>query len=145
MKMNKTFRRLPPITLLPLLTREERLLGRKKITKKTLTLLFSFDISTTVDPGYVISLIRRLLPSDVQDGEHAVESGSIHDEPKAESRKAEAMESSGNNGELNGPEIRNDDRNRAVEKTWEECGCVLWDLAASEDHAQFMVLVIFIS
>ncbi|KAL3616066.1 hypothetical protein CASFOL_040360 [Castilleja foliolosa] len=98
-----------------------------------------FDISTTVDPSYVISLIRRLLPSDVQGGEHAVESGSICDEPKTENRTAEAMESSGNNGELNGPETRNDDQNRAVEKTWEECGCILWDLAASEDHAQFMV------
>ncbi|KAK6926678.1 hypothetical protein RJ641_008397 [Dillenia turbinata] len=25
------------------------------------------------------------------------------------------------------------------EKAWEECGCILWDLAANKDHAEFMV------
>ncbi|KAK6163439.1 hypothetical protein DH2020_000303 [Rehmannia glutinosa] len=111
----------------------------------------SFDISTTVDPSYVISLIRKLLPSNVKDGEHATGSGLIGEEPKTESRKEDAinlpenggeMEAIENCGELDGPEPRNDDQNQgqsAVEETWEECGCILWDLAASEDHAQFMV------
>ncbi|EPS63440.1 hypothetical protein M569_11343, partial [Genlisea aurea] len=26
-----------------------------------------------------------------------------------------------------------------LEKVWEDCGCILWDLSASEEHAQFMV------
>lgn len=121
-------------------------------------ILQSFDISTTVDPSYVISLIRKLLPSDAKDGDHAVGSGLIHDEPKTEGRKedatslpenggeAEAMESSENYGKLV-VQPTNDYQNEggsAGEQTWEECGCILWDLAASEDHAQFMVLVIFI-
>ncbi|KAL6516727.1 hypothetical protein OROGR_020032 [Orobanche gracilis] len=114
----------------------------------------SFDISTTVDPSYVISLIRKLLPSDVKNDECSTEIGSIRGETKTESRKedainlpenggeAEAMEFSDNCGELDDPETRSDGQNRggsAVERTWEECGCILWDLSASEDHAQFMV------
>ncbi|KAK4440662.1 protein saal1 [Sesamum alatum] len=114
----------------------------------------SFDISTTVDPSYVIALIRKLLPSDIKDGEHDIRSGLICEQPKAEGRKedavdlpenggeAEAMESSENYGKLDRPQHRSDDHNQggsAREETWEECGCILWDLAASEDHAQFMV------
>ncbi|KAL0436351.1 UNVERIFIED_CONTAM: protein saal1 [Sesamum radiatum] len=114
----------------------------------------SFDISTTVDPSYVIALIRKLLPSDIKDGEHAVPTGLICEEPKAEGRKegavglpenggeAEAMESSENYGKLDQPQPRSDDHSQGGstrEEIWEECGCILWDLAASEDHAQFMV------
>lgn len=133
----------------------------------------SFDISTTVDPGYVISLIRKLLPSD---GEHANGTGLVTEELRAEGivddpmnlpenggeaeglvddpmnlpengGEAEAMDSSENHDTLEGQNppnnYQNEDRS-AGEQTWEECGCILWDLAASEDHAQFMVPVIFI-
>ncbi|XP_012837946.1 PREDICTED: protein saal1, partial [Erythranthe guttata] len=99
-----------------------------------------FDISTTVDPSYVISLIRKLLPSNVQDGERAIGRGLIREEPNTEEIKED--ESYQNHGTLNRPESRNDDHNQgrsAGEETWEEGGCILWDLAASEDHAQFMV------
>ncbi|KAK4409027.1 protein saal1 [Sesamum angolense] len=114
----------------------------------------SFDISTTVDPSYVIALIRKLLPSDIKDGVHAVRSDLICEQHKAEGRKedavdlrenggeAEAMESFENYGKLDRPEPRSDEHNQAGstrEEIWEECGCILWDLAASEDHAQFMV------
>ncbi|XP_047968225.1 protein saal1 isoform X2 [Salvia hispanica] len=106
----------------------------------------SFDVSTTVDPSYVISLIRRLLPSDVN--------GLVREEPAAEGviedatnlpengGEAEAMESSENHDKLEGRELSNgykDEGGTVGERTWEECGCILWDLAASEDHAQFMV------
>ncbi|XP_042045348.1 uncharacterized protein LOC121791476, partial [Salvia splendens] len=106
----------------------------------------SFDVSTTVDPSYVISLIRRLLPSDVN--------GLVREEPAAEGviedatnlpengRGAEAMESYENHDKLEGREPSNgykDEGGTVGERTWEECGCILWDLAASEDHAQFMV------
>ncbi|XP_041992010.1 uncharacterized protein LOC121742932 isoform X2 [Salvia splendens] len=106
----------------------------------------SFDVSTTIDPSYIISLIRRLLPSDVN--------GLVREEPAAEGiiedaadlpengGEAEAMESSENHDKLEGREPSNGykDEGRTVgERTWEECGCILWDLAASEDHAQFMV------
>jgi hypothetical protein len=29
------------------------------------------------------------------------------------------------------------------EDVWEECGCVLWDLAASKTHAELMVLLLY--
>ncbi|CAA0815008.1 ARM repeat superfamily protein [Striga hermonthica] len=73
----------------------------------------SFDVSTTVDPSYVISLIRKLVPkTETPASETQAEAENCGDQSKCAS---------------------------AVERTWEECGCVLWDLAATEDHAQFMV------
>lgn len=107
--------------------------------------LQSFDISTTVDPSHVISMIRKLLPSDVQDCEHSMEMASIREDPNTEGRKED--ESYVNFGTFDRPESSNVDRNEgrsAIEETWEECGCILWDLAASEDHAQLMVFAILI-
>ncbi|KAL8496462.1 hypothetical protein ACS0TY_020250 [Phlomoides rotata] len=112
----------------------------------------SFDISTTVDPSYVISLIRKLLPSDAKGGEHDIGSGLIHEELKTVGEnedttksienggEAEATESSENYGKLDVQEPKNNQNEgvSAGEQTWEECGCILWDLAASEEHAQFM-------
>ncbi|XP_076887124.1 uncharacterized protein LOC143537188 isoform X2 [Bidens hawaiensis] len=66
-----------------------------------------FDISTTVDPSYIISLIRKLLPSTMNPT-------SINDQEKNVSHSV------------------GDD-------CWEEHGCVLWDLATSRTHAEFMV------
>ena len=59
-----------------------------------------FNVSTTVDPSYVISLIRKLIPGD------------------------------------------SDESLKAGEEAWEECGCVLWDLAASKTHAELMVCIV---
>ncbi|GER39713.1 ARM repeat superfamily protein [Striga asiatica] len=73
----------------------------------------SFDVSTTVDPSYVISLIRKLVPkTGTPASEREAEAENYGDQTKCVS---------------------------ALERTWEECGCVLWDLAATGDHAQFMV------
>ncbi|XP_021279279.1 protein SAAL1 isoform X3 [Herrania umbratica] len=70
-----------------------------------------FDISTTVDPSYVISLIRKLLPLDARNGEDEEDSGR-----------------GGENARVSAGEV-----------VWEECGCVLWDLAANQTHAELMV------
>lgn len=105
----------------------------------------------------MISLIRKLLPSDAKGGEHNIGGGLIHEELKSEGknedtiksiengREAEATEFSENDGKLDGQEPKNDQNEgeSAGEQTWEECGCILWDLAASEDHAQLMVLFFF--
>ncbi|XP_076935608.1 uncharacterized protein LOC143602354 [Bidens hawaiensis] len=66
-----------------------------------------FDISTTVDPSYIISLIRKLLPP-------AMSATSTNDQEKNASPSV---------GDV----------------CWEEYGCVLWDLATSRTHAEFMV------
>ncbi|KAK1276579.1 hypothetical protein QJS04_geneDACA016783 [Acorus gramineus] len=64
---------------------------------------------STVDPGYIISLIRGLLPPRDCGGDGIPG----RDEPSA------AEEEGGD--------------------PWEDGGCVLWDLAASKCHAEFMV------
>ncbi|XP_075506304.1 uncharacterized protein LOC142543134 isoform X1 [Primulina tabacum] len=112
----------------------------------------SFNISTTVDPSFVISLIRKLVPSDIEDCENALESCLREEEPKRESieengirvsenGEVEAKETADNGGEENGPKTINEKKHQgglAREKTWEECGCILWDLAASGKHARLM-------
>ncbi|XP_057457120.1 uncharacterized protein LOC130748051 [Lotus japonicus] len=111
-----------------------------------------FDLSTTVDPSYIISLIRKLLPSD-----SASEEGDAP--PSASAANGEHIESSMKKSENMDVDVssefsdrrrecqgRGDDgfgvRNSGVsvgEDPWEECGCVLWDLAASRTHAELMV------
>ncbi|XP_047085451.1 uncharacterized protein LOC124696835 [Lolium rigidum] len=71
------------------------------------------DDTTTVDPSYTISLIRKLIPK----GSHL---------EKDFSNKS----SSSDDGESTLPEY---------EDQWEECGCILWDLAASEPQAEHMI------
>ncbi|KAK1322898.1 hypothetical protein QJS10_CPA02g00918 [Acorus calamus] len=65
-------------------------------------------LESTVDPGYIISLIRGLLPP------RDCGSGGLpgRDEPSAAEEGGDP---------------------------WEDGGCVLWDLAASKCHAEFMV------
>uniref|UniRef100_A0A5B7BF14 Protein saal1 n=1 Tax=Davidia involucrata TaxID=16924 RepID=A0A5B7BF14_DAVIN len=123
-----------------------------------------FDVSTTVDPSYIISLIRKLLPPDVRNSNNS-HGGDAH-YASTQGSKADGMEESvvslAQNGVLNGPNIgieamdtvddfdelagcKGDDGScekrggSAGEDTWEECGCILWDLAASKTHAEFMV------
>ncbi|XP_073154189.1 uncharacterized protein [Henckelia pumila] len=112
----------------------------------------SFDISTTVDPSFVISLIRKLVPSDLKHGENAIESGLHEVQPKnedieenvtcvSENGEVEGEGTVDNDGKETGPKTINDKLHQGVlaqEKIWEECGCILWDLAASRDHAQLM-------
>ncbi|VFQ96536.1 unnamed protein product [Cuscuta campestris] len=116
-----------------------------------------FDISTTVDPGYVISLIRKLLPIDDKDGD-------ISGEQKTEELKTVSVSASENcegmstDDENKSLDVANDvdqvekfqrldvvccgstEKGLAAgEEAWQECGCILWDLAASKPHAEFMV------
>ncbi|KAJ0963227.1 hypothetical protein J5N97_028349 [Dioscorea zingiberensis] len=78
----------------------------------------SFDVSTTIDPSYIISLIRQLLPCDK--GEKNDQKGCL----KEERADGSVDEQTGT------PE---------VDDPWEEYGCILWDLAASKSHAELMV------
>ncbi|XP_057729011.1 uncharacterized protein LOC130944625 isoform X2 [Arachis stenosperma] len=115
----------------------------------------SFDISTTVDPSYIISLIRKLLPSGSASQNAPKRSLSIsneeegapvsaandndHEHLNSSSYKSENMDvdDSGEvfcqQGECDGTS------NAGKEQDWEEYGCVLWDLAANTTHAELMV------
>ncbi|TKV92022.1 hypothetical protein SEVIR_9G136700v4 [Setaria viridis] len=72
------------------------------------------DDVTTVDPSYTISLIRQLLPqgSNVE---------------KEFSAKQAAPEEGVKSAQL------------GTKDPWEECGCILWDLAASKPQAELMM------
>ncbi|XP_007015994.2 PREDICTED: protein saal1 [Theobroma cacao] len=108
-----------------------------------------FDISTTVDPSYVISLIRKLLPLDARNGDNTEIRGSnCNDEVVSSSNdKCKGMEivddfsKSDFQGEDEEDSGRGGENARvsAGEEVWEECGCVLWDLAANQTHAELMV------
>ncbi|MED6132918.1 hypothetical protein PIB30_023323 [Stylosanthes scabra] len=115
----------------------------------------SFDISTTVDPSYIISLIRKLLPSgfDSQSAPNGKLSASNeeegapvsaandndHEHVNSSGYKSENMDVDGSSevfhkqGECDGTS------NAGKEQDWEEYGCVLWDLAANTTHAELMV------
>ncbi|KAL8092496.1 hypothetical protein AgCh_034681 [Apium graveolens] len=129
-----------------------------------------FDVSTTVDPSYVISLIRKLLPPCssssiltrknedktcdsvvVESGGECLVEGGLS---KLENEVAdvcndeyESMDTVNAVGEVLGHDARGErsssqDKHEVAlvgEKAWEEYGCVLWDLAANETHAELMV------
>ncbi|GAB2274670.1 hypothetical protein Dimus_009441 [Dionaea muscipula] len=125
-----------------------------------------FDIPTTVDPSYIISLIRNLLPCNerrdhVQGRNHGDDpSGSsktdfTEDDPAAPSRNGGLNLISGGILSMGTENIDSQKSPRSAasgdesyasppersarEKVWEESGCVLWDLAANKSHAEFMV------
>jgi hypothetical protein len=122
-----------------------------------------FDISTTVDPSYIISLIRKLLPTDASNdgnsqGFDACVARSDHVEGSAASVSGNGVLNSSDN-KAEGMDIVEDCGNArqggedeeschgfdrpgilAGEEVWEECGCILWDLAASKANAELMVL-----
>ncbi|XP_040375401.1 uncharacterized protein LOC112167999 isoform X5 [Rosa chinensis] len=100
-----------------------------------------FDISTTVDPSYVISLIRKLLPAngsnnpnyrgDVSCG--PVQGLNVDDMEKSALTRSGVPPPSTDTSEsmeINVP---------VGEEAWEEYGCILWDLSASKTHAELMV------
>ncbi|KAK7324892.1 hypothetical protein VNO77_28812 [Canavalia gladiata] len=124
-----------------------------------------FDLSTTVDPSYIISLIRKLLPLDSASQSQSTFSEAAWDGHNTEEERAapsasvssdENLRSSKNksenmdvdvSGEFSHPrgEYENtgngfEDSGVSVgEDTWDEYGCILWDLAASKTHAELMV------
>ncbi|KAK1373528.1 ARM repeat superfamily protein [Heracleum sosnowskyi] len=126
-----------------------------------------FDVSTTVDPSYVISLIRKLLPPcstssivtcenedrtcDLMvreaEGECMEEGGPSKGENEVADACNDEHESMDTVGEVGGHDARDErlsdqDKHEVAlvgEKAWEEYGCVLWDLAANEMHAELMV------
>ncbi|KAM1100121.1 hypothetical protein ACFX2I_006658 [Malus domestica] len=118
-----------------------------------------FDISTTVDPSYVISLIRRLLPANAN---HKHNSSGF--EALVQGLNADSMEKSeptppgvislhSSKDVSESMDIIDDCHKNAPEEgenvdlygvpvgieAWEEYGCILWDLAASKTHAELMV------
>ncbi|KAL5580210.1 hypothetical protein UlMin_012652 [Ulmus minor] len=126
-----------------------------------------FNISTTVDPSYIISLIRKLLPIKVTskdasliDASDAPNQGSSVDDTAGcavslsrdrvmhssisknmeivdDSRESASVERVSNESSQG---VEKSDHNVSVgEQAWEEYGCVLWDLAASKTHAELMV------
>ncbi|EXB81611.1 hypothetical protein L484_014095 [Morus notabilis] len=117
-----------------------------------------FDISTTVDPSYVISLIRKLLPTNLT-GEQELQTKNSGESVASISRDgvthlsenvSESMDLVEDSHELAHGERVNDEtycegveqpgHDMSVrEEAWEENGCVLWDLAASKTHAELMV------
>uniref|UniRef100_A0A7N0VBW7 ARM repeat superfamily protein n=1 Tax=Kalanchoe fedtschenkoi TaxID=63787 RepID=A0A7N0VBW7_KALFE len=98
-----------------------------------------FDVSTTVDPGYIISLIRKLLPPD---GKNSNKSDHASKEAVLTGvGESDGMETADYCGQQC-QRVRNDQCeavNGADSKLWEESGCILWDLSATRTHAEFMV------
>lgn len=104
--------------------------------KALCSVLQLFDITTTVDPSYIISLIRKLLPANVKCGEISL--GYDAHDASTEGPKTENFVEQSVNGKLY---FQNKHEDVAVGKEdWEESGCILWDLAASRTHAEFMVI-----
>ncbi|XP_047168019.1 protein saal1 isoform X1 [Vigna umbellata] len=116
-----------------------------------------FDLSTTVDPSYIISLIRKLLPLDSASRSTFREGASENPNRGGEEEEEDAPSVSVSNDE-NVKSSRSKSENMDVdvsaeflrgecegtdvsvwESAWEEYGCVLWDLAASKTHAELMV------
>ncbi|XP_010495384.1 PREDICTED: uncharacterized protein LOC104772472, partial [Camelina sativa] len=109
-----------------------------------------FDISTTVDPSYVISLIRKLLPVDSSTEErrnHHTNANNVVQGVDTSNGGSESMDIGGYNNESTSEEKDKVGscaelgmvRGSSVEEAWEDHGCVLWDLAASRTHAELMV------
>ncbi|KAG6678968.1 hypothetical protein I3842_14G107900 [Carya illinoinensis] len=126
-----------------------------------------FEMLTTVDPSYIISLIRKLLPTDATDNytSHGVDAcvdGKVaindHVEESSASQCGDEILNSSNNSyeSMNivqdydkhaRPEGENEESchgfnlpsNSVGEEAWEEYGCILWDLAASKTNAELMV------
>ncbi|KAF3683724.1 hypothetical protein FXO37_01693 [Capsicum annuum] len=91
-----------------------------------------FDITTTVDPSYIISLIRKLLPENVKHGDQ-----SCCIDKSENMKNVETFVEQSVDDKLYSQNER--EGVAAGEDAWEEFGCILWDLAASKTHAEFMV------
>ncbi|KAJ8563493.1 hypothetical protein K7X08_031945 [Anisodus acutangulus] len=106
-----------------------------------------FDITTTVDPSYIISLIRKLLPANVKHEEICgITASSLPENGGNPSRSIDESETMKNveNSVEQSVDDKFDCQNKhedvsTGEEAWEEFGCILWDLAASRTHVEFMV------
>ncbi|KAL5683462.1 hypothetical protein ACJX0J_009847, partial [Zea mays] len=78
------------------------------------------DDTTTVDPSYTISLIRQLLP----------QGSNVEKEFSVKQCAPDEKDANSGNGESAQPDYKD---------PWEECGCILWDLAASKPQAELMM------
>lgn len=104
-----------------------------------------FEITTTVDPSYIISLIRKLIPIDSVTSRDSRGVNGSDDGGRGDTNQM--VEESGNECEKmdivndcsRGGEDQDTCRGLAGDEIWEEYGCVLWDLAASRTHAELMV------
>uniref|UniRef100_A0A2P2KG58 Uncharacterized protein MANES_04G010900 n=1 Tax=Rhizophora mucronata TaxID=61149 RepID=A0A2P2KG58_RHIMU len=105
-----------------------------------------FDISTTVDPSYIISLIRKLIPATVG-GNHSVDGintgndcGKVYAPTIMDVVDDDSDKSACQEGESKDLSKRSKCPGMSTaDEVWEEYGCVLWDLAASRTHAELMV------
>ncbi|XP_057955581.1 uncharacterized protein LOC131149283 isoform X2 [Malania oleifera] len=127
-----------------------------------------FDVSTTVDPSYLISLIRKLLPSNIRSSnnssevdacdaltlgstidhmEESIPSPARDKAPYSPNNKTEPMGTLNDFDEFTCQDGSDEglchkfqhSNGSAGEQAWEEFGCILWDLAVSRTHAEFMV------
>ncbi|ONI01011.1 hypothetical protein PRUPE_6G116300 [Prunus persica] len=131
-----------------------------------------FDISTTVDPSYVISLIRKLLPANASNNHnshgdvfyaHVQELETDHTDKTAPTLSGDRLLHVSNDGSesmeiaddfhKSAPEERQNNGSYdgaeqcghsvpVGEEAWEEYGCILWDLAASKTHAELMEITL---
>uniref|UniRef100_M8BB78 Uncharacterized protein n=1 Tax=Aegilops tauschii TaxID=37682 RepID=M8BB78_AEGTA len=83
----------------------------------------SLEETTTVDPSYTISLIRQLIPK-----------GSSVEKEFRDSTQPDNTDPSEKSDKQGLPE----ERSVSPKDQLEECGCILWDLAASEPQAELM-------
>ncbi|XP_040375398.1 uncharacterized protein LOC112167999 isoform X1 [Rosa chinensis] len=120
-----------------------------------------FDISTTVDPSYVISLIRKLLPANgsnnpnyrgdvscgpvqglnVDDMEKSALTRSGVPPPSTDTSESMEINDDFNENATHEGESEAEQPRHSVpvgEEAWEEYGCILWDLSASKTHAELM-------
>ncbi|XP_062093120.1 uncharacterized protein LOC133798698 [Humulus lupulus] len=85
-----------------------------------------FEVSTTVDPSYVISLIRKLLPTTQAQAQPQKESMELDQQQEQQQQHHNHHD--------------HDSLSLGVgDQAWEDYGCILWDLAANKTHADFMV------
>ncbi|XBH53851.1 hypothetical protein VPH35_076265 [Triticum aestivum] len=84
----------------------------------------SLEETTTVDPSYTISLIRQLIPK-----------GSSVEKEFRDSTQPDNTDPSEKSDKQGLPE----ERSVSPKDQLEECGCILWDLAASEPQAELMI------
>ncbi|ONK75273.1 uncharacterized protein A4U43_C03F15150 [Asparagus officinalis] len=126
------------------------------------------ETSTTVDPSYIISLIRQLLPRDVEKPDVSKSPSSVKETMVMQAHTdlcsngdmikgyienfqhlpVDKKGSSFTNGD-DGTHQEFGDEERAgipehtgdseIKDPWEDSGCILWDLSANKSHAEFMV------
>lgn len=86
-------------------------------------------MQTTVDPSYIISLIRKLLPRNNSNA-NLLQPQTVRDlETSNEGHTVSPTSGGPNNNAISSVD----------EAAWEESGCILWDLAVNNDHVVFMV------